>query len=92
MHITGLCSYGTPVGVTELILIQNLCLFTDTRVPVGTTGLMLTLSIQEYPLVLLNLFKYKSTRRYYKTKSETRVPVGTTEKIRYRSTPRYYRP
>ena len=26
MLITGLCSYGTPVGVTELILMQNLFL------------------------------------------------------------------
>ena len=32
MLITGLCSYGTPVGVTELILkLRSLYLFGDTR-------------------------------------------------------------
>ena len=59
-------------------VLPNLYLFTDTRVPIGTTGLILTLSIREYPQVLLNLIKYKSTRRYYRTKSETGVPLGTT--------------
>ena len=83
MLITGLCSYGTPVGVTELILILQILYwyyityyfisdtevpvgttehFTGTKVPVGateqihytevlvgTTGLILTLSIREYP-------------------------------------------
>ena len=40
--ITGLCSYGTPVGFIELILMQNLlitklCLF---GTPVGVTELI----------------------------------------------------
>ena len=48
--ITDLCLFGTPVGVTELILIQNLYLIyrygstrgynrdlSDTGVPIGTT-------------------------------------------------------
>ena len=60
--ITDLFSVGTPVGVTELILIQNLYLYgstckyyktytglSDTRVPLGTTGLILILPIREYP-------------------------------------------
>ena len=42
--ITDVCSFGTPVGVIELILIQNLYLFSDTGVPVGTTE-----QIQRYP-------------------------------------------
>ena len=51
--------YRTYSYLTEIILVlrireysyvlQNLYLFTDTRVPVGTTGLILTLSIREYP-------------------------------------------
>ena len=54
MLITGLCSYGTPVGVTELILITDLCGF---RTPVGVTELMLMLRS-------LNLFG--GTRRYHR--------------------------
>ena len=38
MLITGLCLYGTPIGVTELILIKDLCAF---RTPVGVTELIL---------------------------------------------------
>ena len=45
MLITGLCSYGTPVGVLELILILQILYWycrtyyciSDTEVPVGTT-------------------------------------------------------
>ena len=54
MLITGLCSYGTPVGVTELVLITDLCGF---RTPVGVTELMLM-------LWSLNLFG--GTRRYHR--------------------------
>ena len=60
IFITGLCSFGTPVGVIELIL--NRLMFIrdsrrsyrtytysiDTGVPVGTTGLRLILLIREY--------------------------------------------
>ena len=51
--IIDVCSFGTPVGVIELILIQDLYLYyrtyaysSDTRVPVGTTEIT---QIQEYP-------------------------------------------
>ena len=67
---TDLCLFRTPVGVTELILIQNLCLF---RTPVRVTELRLILQ-------RLNLFE--GTRRYhwnYTYFTDTRVPVGTTE-------------
>ena len=59
--------------------------FTDTGVPVGTTGLILILPIREYPWVLLDLYlfyRYGSTRRYYWTYTyftDTRVPMGTAE-------------
>ena len=46
--ITDLFSDGTPVGVTELILCRSTCKYyktytglSDTRVPLGTTGLVL---------------------------------------------------
>ena len=46
--ITDLFSFGTPVGVTELILCGSTCKYyktytglADTRVPLGTTGLVL---------------------------------------------------
>ena len=62
---------GIPVGTTGLILIlQNYTYFTDTGVPIGTTGLILILLIREYPWVLQNLIRYRSTRRYYKTDTE----------------------
>ena len=56
-----------PVGTTQIHYME---------VPVGTTGLI---------LILQNLYlfyRYKSTRRYYRTYtyfSDTGVPVGTTE-------------
>ena len=46
--------------------------------------------------MLQNLIRDRSTRRYYRTFSDTGVPVGTTELnqrqelFRYRSTRRYY--
>ena len=48
-----------PVGTIELILY-----FTDTRVLVGTTELILILLIREYPWVLQRLIRYRSTHRY----------------------------
>ena len=44
--ITGLCLFGTPVGVIELILITDLCLF---RTLVGVTEPILMLLLREYP-------------------------------------------
>ena len=41
--------------------------FSDTRVPLGTTGLILVLPIREYSWVLQRLIGYRSTRRYYRT-------------------------
>ena len=99
--ITDLCLFGTPVGVTELIL-GFLILYgaysrisdreipvgitehfsctkvpvgtTEqihyTEVPVGTTGLILILSIREYPWVLQRFIRYRSTRKYYRTDTE----------------------
>ena len=54
MLITGSCLYGTPIGVTKLILMQNICLF---RTPIGVTELRLMLQS-------LNLFE--GTRRYHR--------------------------
>ena len=51
---TDLCLFGTPVGVTELILITDLCGF---RTPIGVTELRLMLHS-------LNLFE--GTRRYHR--------------------------
>ena len=68
--ITDVCSFGTPIGVTELILIQNLYLccgayscLSDTEVPVGTTE------------------HFAGTKVPVGTKEQihyTKVPVGTT--------------
>ena len=96
--ITYLCPFGTPVGVTELVLIL---LFRGTR--------RYHRDITERILVLRNLFLYGSTRKYYLFKcpkrrtlvlisnlsyTHTGVPVGTTEFILiwslYRDTRRYY--
>ena len=41
--------------------------FTDTRVLVGTTELVLILPIREYSWVLQRLIGYRSTCRYYRT-------------------------
>ena len=46
-----------------------------TEVPISTTGLI---------LILQNLYlfyRYRSTRRYYRDFTCTKVPVGTTEQI-----------
>ena len=70
--IKDLCSFGTPVGVTKLILmLRSLHLFG------GTHGYHI--EITERILVLQNLFLYGSTRRKYRTLSVTKVLVGTTE-------------
>ena len=44
--ITDVCSFGTPVGVTELILIQDLTGLLSFGTPVGVTELI---QRQEYP-------------------------------------------
>ena len=52
--ITDVCSFGTPVGVTELIIIQDFYLYyrvyTCSGIPVGITEIM------ERILVLQSLF------------------------------------
>ena len=63
---TDLCLFRTPVGVTELVLIQNLCLF---RTPIGVTELRLMLQS-------LNLFE--GTRRYHR---DYRTCTGIAELI-----------
>ena len=84
-------SYGTYTGLTKLILILQILYWyyrtyhciSDIEVPVGTT---------EQIRYRQNLLRYMSTRRYYKTRSETGliqiqdlsdkgVPVGTTKLI-----------
>ena len=101
MLITGLYLFGTPIGVTELILgflilygaysrisdreipvgitehfsCKKVSVGTTeqihyTEVAVGTTGLILILSIREYPWVLQRFIRYRSTRRYYRTDTE----------------------
>ena len=56
-NLTGLLSFGTPVGVTELILIQDLTGLLSFGTPVGVTELIL----------IQDLIRDRSTRRYYKT-------------------------
>ena len=59
MLIPSLCLFKTPVGVTELILIQNLYL-TDlfsVGTPVGVTKLI---------LILRSLHWFGGTRRYHR--------------------------
>ena len=59
--------YETYTGIAELILVlYRTYSYTDTGVPVGTTELILSLPIREYP-VLLDLIRCRSTRRYHKT-------------------------
>ena len=69
---TDLCLFRTPVGVTELILIQNLCLF---RTPVGVTELILIqnlclfrtpVGVTELRLMLQSLNLFEGTRRYHR--------------------------
>ena len=86
-------SYGTYICVQDLFLsYRSYTCFTDTGVPVGTTGLILIrISRRSYRvsysgliLILQNLclfFRYESTRRYYQTYTyftDMRVPLGTT--------------
>ena len=59
MLITGLCSYGTPVGVTELILITDLCAF---RTPVGVTDLILYMTYTYNRLTFI-----RDSHRSYRT-------------------------
>ena len=54
--------------------IRNL---SDTGVPVGTTEL----------IPKQDLFKYRSTLRYYGTYTNTGVPVGTTDLIQIQEYP-----
>ena len=64
-----------PVGITEHFSCTKVPVGTTeqihyTEVPIGTTGLILILSIREYPWVLQRFIRYKSTRRYYRTDTE----------------------
>ena len=91
--ITGLYSFGTPVGVTELILIFRILFlyyraYTCTKVLVGATHIHYTevpigtteiLLVQKYPQVLQS--KYRGTLRYYRI--YTKVPVGTLRSLLY---------
>ena len=59
MLIPNLCLFKTPVGVTELILIQNLYLIDlfSVGTPVGVTELI---------LILRSLHLFGGTRRYHR--------------------------
>ena len=59
MLILNLCLFKTPVGVTELILIQNLYL-TD-LFPVGTP-----VGVTKLILILRSLHWFGGTRRYHR--------------------------
>ena len=72
---TYLTDTGGPLGTTELILV-----FKDTRVPLGTTELN---QIQTELNQRQDLIRDKSTRRYYRDYTDTGVPKGTTEQIKY---------
>ena len=94
-------SYGTYTGLTKLILIlwiiywyyRTYYCISDIEVPVGTTehfnGTKVHVGTTEQIRYRQNLLRYRSTRRYYRTRSETgliqiqdlsdkEVPVGTT--------------
>ena len=100
MLIPNLCLFKTPVEVTELILIQNLYL-TDlclSRTPVGVTELILNklMFIQDsrrsYRTYTYNRRTFiQDSRRSYRVYSNTGVPLGTTELMKYESTRRYYK-
>ena len=102
--ITNLCLFGTPVGVTELILkLRSSHLFRDTR---GVSRRLRNVYwyCRAYSCLIRNLFLYGNTCKYYKTYTstsylilvlrsiflsyrtyiwvtDTGVPVGTTELI-----------
>ena len=92
-----LCLFGTPVGVTDLILIQNLYLYglmfiQDSRRSYRTyteTGLIRCRSTRRYygTYTETKLIRYRSTRRYYRTYTDTGVPVGTTGFIQIQEYP-----
>ena len=69
------------------VYISHIQSYIGSEVPVGTTGLILILSIQECPYALLDLYlfyRYESTRRYYRAYTyltDMTVPIGTTELI-----------
>ena len=50
--------------------------YSYTEVLVSTTELI---------LILRNVIRYRSTRRYYRTYTDAGVPIGTTEQIRDRT-------
>ena len=81
--MTGLCSVGTPVGVTELMLIQRYLYLSDIShrslqnlylyygvYSCSEVPVGIT-EITERVLVLRNLFLYGSTCKYYKTYTGT---------------------
>ena len=72
--------FGSYTCLTEHILILRILYlyygaYTYTKVLVGTNGLI---------LILQNLYffyRYRSTHRYYRDFTCTKVPVGTTKQI-----------
>ena len=88
--ITDLCSFGTPVGVTELMLIQR-SLYRGTYTRTGTYLYLRSLVgvyryITERILVLRNLFLYGSTRKYYLFKCPKRRTLVLISNLSYTHT------
>ena len=81
--------FGPPVGVTEFFLCRT---YTYNR-RIFIRGSRR--SYRAYSDTGQHLFRFKSTRRYYRTRLETGLiqiqDLSDTELIRYRSTRRYYR-
>ena len=74
--ITVLCLFRSPIGVTELIVIQNLYLnygvYTCSEIPVVSQRLRnVYWYCRAYSCLIRNLFLYGSTCKYYKTYTGT---------------------
>ena len=80
--------FGPPVGVTEFFLRRTYTY--NRRIFIRDSHR----SYRAYSVTGQNLFRFKSTRRYYRTRLETGLiqiqDLSYTELIRYRSTRRYY--
>ena len=69
-------------------------IWTDAEIPVGTTGQIRYRTDAEVPVgtteqirYRTELIRYRSTRRYYRTYSDSGVPEGTTELHRIQEYP-----
>ena len=82
--ITDVCSFGTPLGVTELLVIQDLTSLLSFGTPVGVTELIL---IQDLigllsfgtPVGVTELIIIQDLYLYYGVYTCSEIPVGITE-------------